>query len=162
MRKKEANQATRATKDNLLTSPKILELNCGLWLDRRLWFVSWSVVYCSCIEWGVVNAWMVGVEVVGGYLYPPTTNSTVGVGCCRWAHRTVWCATGQYPVRQPRHPTVRVLTVSTVGALSSCGTGQSGAAPDNYCSLSGALRLCRALLRTVALAVSRCSRPLRW
>jgi hypothetical protein len=31
--------------------------------------------------------------------------------------------TGQCPVRQPRHPTVRVLTVSTVGALSSCGTG---------------------------------------
>jgi hypothetical protein len=42
------------------------------------------------------------------------------------------------PVCQPRHPTVRVLTVSTVGALSSCGTGQSGAAPDRYCSLSGA------------------------
>jgi hypothetical protein len=42
------------------------------------------------------------------------------------------------PVRQSRHPTVRVLTVSTVGALSSCGTGQSGAAPDKYCALSGA------------------------
>jgi hypothetical protein len=41
-------------------------------------------------------------------------------------------------VRQPRHPTVRVLMVSTVGALSSWGTGQSGAAPDRYCSLSGA------------------------
>jgi hypothetical protein len=42
------------------------------------------------------------------------------------------------PVRQPRHPTVRVLTQSTVGALTSGGTGQSGAAPDRYCSLSGA------------------------
>jgi hypothetical protein len=42
------------------------------------------------------------------------------------------------PVRQPRHPTVRVLTVSTVGGLSSCGTRQSGAALDRYCSLSGA------------------------
>jgi hypothetical protein len=42
------------------------------------------------------------------------------------------------PVRQPRHPTVRVLTVSTVGALTSWGTGQSGAAPDSYCSVSGA------------------------
>jgi hypothetical protein len=31
-------------------------------------------------------------------------------------------------VRQPHHPTVRVLTVSTVGALTSWGTGQSGAA----------------------------------
>jgi hypothetical protein len=46
--------------------------------------------------------------------------------------------TGQCPVRQPRHPTVRVLTVLTVGALSSGGTGQSGAAPDRYCSLSSA------------------------
>jgi hypothetical protein len=42
------------------------------------------------------------------------------------------------PVRQPRHPTVRVVAVSTVGALSSSGTGQSGAAPDRHCSLSGA------------------------
>jgi hypothetical protein len=41
-------------------------------------------------------------------------------------------------VRQPRHPTIRVLAVLTVGALSSCGTGQSGAAPDMHCSLSGA------------------------
>jgi hypothetical protein len=35
------------------------------------------------------------------------------------------------PVRQPCHPTVRVLTVSTVGALSFGGTGQSGAALDS-------------------------------
>jgi hypothetical protein len=42
------------------------------------------------------------------------------------------------PVCQPRHPTVRVLTVSTVGALTSWSTGQSGAAPDSHCSLSGA------------------------
>jgi hypothetical protein len=41
-------------------------------------------------------------------------------------------------VRQPRRPTVRVLTQSTIGALTSGGTGQSGAAPDRYCSLSGA------------------------
>jgi hypothetical protein len=30
--------------------------------------VSWSVALCSCIECTIVNAWMVGVEVVGGYL----------------------------------------------------------------------------------------------
>jgi hypothetical protein len=39
-------------------------------------------------------------------------------------HRTIRCATGHYPMRQPRHPTVRVLAVSTVGALSSCRTRQ--------------------------------------
>jgi hypothetical protein len=49
-------------------------------------------------------------------------------------HRTLFGS----PVRQPRHPTVRVPAVSTVGALSSSGTGKSGAAPDRYCSLSGA------------------------
>jgi hypothetical protein len=41
-------------------------------------------------------------------------------------------------VRQPRHPTVMVLTQSTVEALTSGGTGQSSAAPDRHCSLSGA------------------------
>jgi hypothetical protein len=30
--------------------------------------VSWNVALCSCIEWRVFNACMVGVEVVGGYL----------------------------------------------------------------------------------------------
>jgi hypothetical protein len=32
----------------------------------------------------------------------------VGEAVCRWAHRTVRCATGHCPVRQPRHQTVRV------------------------------------------------------
>jgi hypothetical protein len=30
--------------------------------------VSWSVALCSCIECNVVNAWMVEVVVVVGYL----------------------------------------------------------------------------------------------
>jgi hypothetical protein len=46
--------------------------------------------------------------------------------------------TGHCPMCQPRHPTVRVLTQSTVGALTSGGTGQFGASPDMHCSLSGA------------------------
>jgi hypothetical protein len=41
------------------------------------------------------------------------------------------------PVREPRHPTIRVRALSTVGALSSSSTRQYGAAPDRYCSLSG-------------------------
>jgi hypothetical protein len=79
------------------------------------------------LEWG---GW--------GYFKPSTTKTTVGGGCCQWAHRTVRCATGHCPVRQPRHPTVRFWTQTTIGALSSSGTGQSGAVPDRYCSLSGA------------------------
>jgi hypothetical protein len=73
-----------------------------------------------------------------GVFIAPTTNSTVGEAVCRWTQRTVRCAIGHCPVHQPRHLTVRVLTVPTVGALTSCHTGQSGAAPDNYCSVSSA------------------------
>jgi hypothetical protein len=71
-----------------------------------------------------------------GVFIAPTTKVAVGEGCCRMAHRTVRCATGQSgappdsPVRQPRHPTVGALTAGT--------TGQSGGAPDRYCSLSDA------------------------
>jgi hypothetical protein len=46
--------------------------------------------------------WWLGVFIA----QPP--NLSLGLGCCRWAHRTVRCATGHCPVRQPRHPTVRV------------------------------------------------------
>jgi hypothetical protein len=71
--------------------------------------------------------------------------------------------TGHCPVRQPRHPTVRVLTQSTVGALTSGGTRQSGAAPDKHCSLSGA-PLTSALTSVANCSAVRalCSRPLRW
>jgi hypothetical protein len=98
--------------------------------------------------------------VVWGVFIAPTTNSTVGEAVCRWAYRTVRCATGHCPVRQPRHPTVRVLTVSTVGALTSWGTGQSGVAPDMHCSLSGAPSGAALTLRELSTHCSRCRRPL--
>jgi hypothetical protein len=83
----------------------------------------------------------------------------VGEAVCRWAHRTVRCITGHCPVCQPRHPTVRVLKILTIGVLTSCRTGQSGTAPDRCCSLSSALL-------TPALTSAHCSRfcrrPLRW
>jgi hypothetical protein len=43
-----------------------------------------------------------------GVFIAATTKVAVGRVCCRWAHRTVRCATGHFPVRQPHHPTVRV------------------------------------------------------
>jgi hypothetical protein len=64
------------------------------------------------------------------------------------------------PVRQPRHPTVRVLTVSTVGALTSWGTGQSSAAPDRHYLLSGAPSGAALTLRELSAHCSRCKRPL--
>jgi hypothetical protein len=72
---------------------------------------------------------------------------------------SVRCATGQCPVRQPRHPTVRVLTVSIVGALSFGGTGQvlcTVRCPSGSCS-----DFCANCPRTVALqatvAADRCA-----
>jgi hypothetical protein len=64
------------------------------------------------------------------------------------------------PVRQPRHPIVRVLTVSTVGALTSWGTRQSGVAPDMSCSLSSAPSGAALTLRELSAHYSRCWRPL--
>jgi hypothetical protein len=68
--------------------------------------------------------------VVGGIYSPNHQNN-------RWG-RLLSMGAPDSPVRQPRHPTVRVLTVLTTGALTSWGTEQSGAAPDRHCSLSGA------------------------
>jgi hypothetical protein len=65
-------------------------------------------------------------------------------------------------VRQPCHPTVRVLTVSIVGALSSCGTGQFGAAPNMHCSLSGAPSAAALTSTRTVRALYRCRRPLPW
>jgi hypothetical protein len=97
-----------------------------------------------------------------GVFIAPTTKIAVGEGCCRWAHWTVRCATGHCPVRQPRHPTVRVLTVSTVGALTAWATEQSGVAPDSHCSLSGAPSGAALTLRELSTHCSLVSRPLRW
>jgi hypothetical protein len=55
----------------------------------------------GCLEW-----WWLGVFIA------PTTKPTVGVGLLSMG-------APDSPVRQPRHPTVRVLTVSTVRALTS-------------------------------------------
>jgi hypothetical protein len=70
------------------------------------------------------------VGVVGG-IYSPNHQFN------RWG-RLLSMGAPDSPVRQPCHPTIRVLTISTVGALTSWGTGQSGAAPDSHCLLSGA------------------------
>jgi hypothetical protein len=77
-----------------------------------------------------MNAWMVGVEVVGGIYSPLPPKQPLG-----WL---VSMGAPDSPVRQPCYPIIRVRTQTTVGALSSCGTGQSGATSDRHYSLSGA------------------------
>jgi hypothetical protein len=99
--------------------------------------------------------WLVGVVFIA-------TNQIVAVGKAAGDGRTRHCL-----VRQPRHPTVRVQTVLTVGALTAWATGQSGAAPDSHCSLSGAPSGAALTLRALsahcsAFAGVRWSRPLRW
>jgi hypothetical protein len=59
-------------------------------------------------------------------------------------------------VRQPRLPTVRVLTVLTVGALTSWYTEQSGVAPDRHCSLSDVPSGAALTLRELSAHCSRC------
>jgi hypothetical protein len=64
------------------------------------------------------------------------------------------------PVRQPRHPTVRVLTVLTVGALTSWGIGQalsmSGTPSGAALTLRKLSTHCSRLQATVG--VDRCAR----
>jgi hypothetical protein len=85
----------------------------------------------------------------------------------RWG-RLLLMGAPDSPVRQPRHPTIRVLTQSTVRALTSGSTGQSAATPDRHCSLSSApltsaltsVASCSAVRGTMQLNVapkSRCS-----
>jgi hypothetical protein len=120
-------------------------------------------VYCSCIECGVVNCldgWSgggCGVFIAPNHQFNRWGRLlSMGAPDSPVRHRTL-------SVRQPHHPTVRVLTVSTVGALSSWGTGQSDAAPNRYCALSGA-PLAPALTSASNYSSVRalCSRPLRW
>jgi hypothetical protein len=84
---------------------------------------------------------MLGVVVVGG-IYSPNHQTNCWGGCLSMG-------APDSPVHQPRHPTIRVLTVSTIGALTSWGTGLSGA------PYGAALTL-----RELYAHCSRCRRPL--
>jgi hypothetical protein len=98
-----------------------------------------------------------------GVFIAPPTKMVVGEAVCRWAHRTVRCATRHCPVRQPRHPTVRVRP------LELCQPGP----PDSpvvhqivtvYCQvrlLAPALTLRALFVHCSAFTVFRWSRPLR-
>jgi hypothetical protein len=81
-----------------------------------------------------LKCWWLGVFIA------PTTKVAVGEGCYRRVHLTVRCATGHCPVRQPRHPTVRVRPLD----LLTCG---------DFCARSWHC----SLLQSIVGAVSRYS-----
>jgi hypothetical protein len=108
----------------------------------------------------MLKTWMPWIVVVGGGIYSPNHQNSRWEGLLSMGTPdTIRCSTGHCPVRQPCHPTVRVLTVSTVRALTSWGTGQALFTVRRLLAL---LSLCANCPRTVHVAGDRCSRPLRF
>jgi hypothetical protein len=85
----------------------MLELLYWMWCSKNL--DSWS-----CGGWEVFIA--------------PNHQSSRWGGCCRWAHRTL---TIQCPVRHHVTQLLGFWSSWPLAPLSSCGTGQSGGAPDS-------------------------------
>jgi hypothetical protein len=79
----------------------------GLWRGFDLFGVSRIEYYSSCNVLKVENLDAIECGVVGVFI-APTTKIWQLEGCCRMAHRTVRCAIGHCPVRQPRQPAVGV------------------------------------------------------
>jgi hypothetical protein len=99
-----------------------------------------------------------------GVFIAPTTKLTVGEGFCRMAHRTVRCATGHCPVRQPRHPAVgfrplELLTTGPPDSHYSLSGAPSGAAPSGAALTSArAYAHCSLLLFRCRRSLALCSR----
>jgi hypothetical protein len=71
--------------------------------------VSRSECTSSCIECEVLETWMLGAVVVGGIYSPQPPHSHLG--------RQLLMGAPDSLVRQPRHPTVRVRKLLTVGGF---------------------------------------------
>jgi hypothetical protein len=94
-----------------------------------------------------------------GVFIAPTTNSTVGKGCCRWVHRTVRCASH---VTQPLgFWQFRSLELWLLGVPDSPVPHRTGTVHCPVRLLAAALTL-RELSTHCALSDDRWSRPLRW
>jgi hypothetical protein len=81
---------------------------------------------------GCLELWWLGVFIALNH------QQAVGEGYCRWAHRTVGCATGHCPVRCHGTQPLGFENSRLLASLSSCGPKLSGATPDSSCSLSSA------------------------
>jgi hypothetical protein len=99
----------------------------------------------------------------GGWgIYSPNHQKWPLEGCCLMAHRTVWCATGHYPVRQPRQQAVgvRPLELSLVGPLGCPVVHRTG---PMDCPMRQLRALCplRAQARIKCVAGDCCARSSR-
>jgi hypothetical protein len=127
----------------------LISLVC-LVLNARALVSSWKVKNLDANECGVV-----------GVFIAPTTTKWLLEGCSRMAHRTVQCATGHCPVRQPRQQTVgiRPLELCLVGPPGYPVVHRTGPVgcpvchPRVLCS-SARRRAFNALQSTVALEVA--------
>jgi hypothetical protein len=135
-----------------LTSHKALELNSHERLSFACSLFCGACVDCSGLnlvyrmdQWIEVvgRAWVCQLDDLECCLGSPFLKWPVGVvfiatiqivavgeGYWRWAHRTVWCATGQCPVRRHVILSLGPRAGRPLEALSSCGTRQSGAPLD--------------------------------
>jgi hypothetical protein len=112
MRKKESDLRNKSAKNtNKLSLKSLGEWNVfGTWRGfDSIKNVSWSECTSFCIECEVLETWMVGVVVVGGIYSPQPPNY-----CWGWL---LSMGAPDSPVRQPRHPNVRVLKQLTVGGF---------------------------------------------
>jgi hypothetical protein len=106
--KRSKNKSSKNTSKNSLSSHYLLGVEMGLGealilLDLCLVLIALALVL------NVKSENLDALKYGGwGVFIAPTTKVVVGEAVCRWAHRTVRCATEHYSVRQPRHPTVRV------------------------------------------------------
>jgi hypothetical protein len=105
--------------------------------------MTWNVAWDPTPRSGWLGGW-------GGiYSHQPS--------CSRWG-RLLAMGAPDSPVRRHVTQPLGLGAGRPLESLSSCGTGQSGAAPDKHYSLSGAPLT---LPRTVVCVRCFCSRPLR-
>jgi hypothetical protein len=109
MRKKRSDPSARAQMNTnvALSSLYLIWSDSGLGRGFDLFGVSRIECYSSCNVLKVRNLDAIECEVVGVFI-APTTKIWPLEGCCRMAHRTVRCAIGHCPVRQPRLQVVGV------------------------------------------------------
>jgi hypothetical protein len=106
-----------------------VELILGLGEDFDLLNVSWSEVFCSCIECRIQNTWMASNEVVGGIYSPQPHPSrllfllSMGAPDSPVAHCTV---TVHCPVHATSARPLGFGAIDRWSPLSFCCTGQSG------------------------------------